>query len=85
MNTKLAWRNLKKNKLYAFVNILGLTVGIASCLLIGIYIKHELSYDRFHTNAERIVRASMEYNSADGPQSVAVSGTKAGPQFKRIL
>jgi putative ABC transport system permease protein len=85
MNTKLAWRNLKKNKLYAFVNILGLTVGIASCLLIGIYIKHELSYDKFHANADKIVRATMEYNLADGPQHVAVSGTKAGPQFKRML
>jgi putative ABC transport system permease protein len=85
MNTKLAWRNLKKNKLYAFVNILGLTVGIASCLLIGIYIKHELSYDKFHANADKIVRATMEYNMADGPQRIAVSGTKAGPQFKRML
>lgn len=85
MNTKLAWRNLKKNKLYAFINILGLTVGIASCLLIGIYIKHETSYDKFHVNGDRIVRATMEYNNADGPQSIAVSGTKAGPQFKRVL
>ncbi|MDN3583332.1 ABC transporter permease [Mucilaginibacter flavus] len=85
MNIKLAWRNFKKNRLYAFINVLGLTVGIASCLLIGIYIKHELSYDRFHTNADNIVRATMEYNTADGPQSIAVSGTKAGPQFKRSL
>ena len=85
MNTKLAWRNLKKNKLYAFINILGLTVGIASCLLIGIYIRHELSYDRFHSNADRIVRATMEYNSSDVTKNIALSGTKAGPQFKRTF
>lgn len=84
INTKLAWRNLKKNKLYAFINILGLTAGIASCLLIGIYIKHELSYDRFNVNANRIVRATMEYKR-EIVQRAAVSGTKPGPQFKRIF
>lgn len=85
MNIKLAWRNLKKNKLYAFVNVLGLTVGIASCLLIGIYIKHEMSYDNFHANADRIVRANMEYSRSGKPHSTAISGTKGGPQFKRTL
>ena len=85
MNTKLAWRNLKKNKLYAFINLLGLTVGMASCLLIGVYIKHELSYDRFQINADRIVRATMEYDASNGPQHIAVTATKAGPQLKRII
>lgn len=84
INIKLAWRSLKKNKLYAFINILGLTVGIASCLLIGIYIQHELSYDRFHVNADRIVRATMEYKH-DVARNAAVSGTKPGPQFKRTF
>jgi putative ABC transport system permease protein len=85
MNTKLAWRNLKKNRLYAFINILGLTVGIASCLLIGIYVKHETSYDNFHVNADRIVRATMEYEHSNGVQHIAVTGTKAGPQLKRMF
>lgn len=85
MNIKLAWRNLKKNKLYAFVNILGLTVGIASCLLIGIYIKHETSYDNFHINKDRIVRANMEYSRGGKLHNTAISGTKGGPQLKRIL
>lgn len=85
MNTKLAWRNLKKNRLYAFINILGLTVGIASCLLIGIYVKHETSYDNFHVNADRIVRATMEYEHSNGAQHIAVTGTKAGPQLKRMF
>jgi putative ABC transport system permease protein len=85
INTKIAWRSLKKNKLYAFINILGLTVGIASCLLIGVYIKHEWSYDRFNVNASRIVRATMEYNRSDGVRQAAVSGTKAAPQFKRTF
>ena len=58
---KTAFRNLRKNKLYSAINIFGLTVGLAACLLIGVYINHELSYDKFNTNADRIVRATMEY------------------------
>src|ERR1700710_1541296 len=82
---KIAWRNLNKNKLYAFINISGLTVGIVSCLLIGIYIKHELSYDRFNQNADNIVRVGMEYSYGGTPQKAAVTGTKVGPQFKRTF
>jgi putative ABC transport system permease protein len=82
---KIAWRNLRKNKLYSLINITGLTVGIISCLLIGVYIKHELNYDRFNTNADKIVRVTMEYNLGGASQKMAVSGTKVGPQFKRIF
>ncbi|HEY4326740.1 MAG TPA: ABC transporter permease [Mucilaginibacter sp.] len=82
---KIAWRNLRKNRLYAFINISGLTIGIVSCLLIGIYIKHELSYDRFNQNADRIVRVTMDYDEGGNPQKVAVTGTKVGPQFKRTF
>ena len=82
---KIAWRNLRKNKLYSFVNIIGLTIGIVSCLLIGVYIKHELSYDRFNQNADKIVRITMEYNLGGASQQMAVSGTKVGPQFKRMF
>jgi putative ABC transport system permease protein len=82
---KIAWRNLKKNRLYAFINITGLTVGIVSCLLIGIYIKHEVSYDRFNENADRIVRVTMDYGHGEAPRKIAVTGTKVGPQFKRTF
>ncbi|HZY38460.1 MAG TPA: ABC transporter permease [Mucilaginibacter sp.] len=79
----IAWRNLKKNRLYAFVNIVGLTIGIVSCLLIGIYIRNELSYDGFNRNADQIVRVTMDYSLGDAPQKIALTGTKVGPQFKR--
>lgn len=82
---KIAWRNLKKNRLYAFVNITGLTVGIVSCLLIGVYIKDELSYDRFNDNADKIVRVTMDYSQGGAPQKTSVTGTKVGPQFKRTF
>jgi putative ABC transport system permease protein len=82
---KIAWRNLKKNKLYSAVNIIGLTIGITSCLLIGLYISHEITYDRFHKNADRIVRVTMDYNFGDAPKQVGITGTKTGPQFKRTF
>src|SRR6186997_233700 len=82
---KTAFRNLGKNKLYSGINIIGLTAGLAACLLIGIYITHELSYDKFNTNAERIVRVTMEYNKAGTVNTTATTGTKIGPQFKRTF
>jgi putative ABC transport system permease protein len=80
---KIALRYLHKNKLYAFVNIIGLTIGITSCILIGLYIWHEQSFDRFHKNADRIARITWEYNFEDKVVNVALTGTKAGPEFKR--
>ena len=80
---KTALRNLRKNKLYSAINIFGLTVGLAACLLIGVYINHEMSYDKFNANANRIVRATMEYSEAGTVNTIATTGTKVGPEFKR--
>jgi putative ABC transport system permease protein len=82
---KIAWRNLKKNRLYSFVNIIGLTIGITSCILISLYIGHELSYDRFHKNADRIVRITMEYSNGGIIGRYAQTGTRVGPQLKRTF
>lgn len=80
---KIAWRNARNNRLYSIVNIAGLTIGIASCLLIGIYVYNELTYDDFHRNADRIARLTMEYQYSGTKGEIAVTGTKAGPEFKR--
>ena len=82
---KTAFRNLGKNKLYSGINIIGLTIGLAACLLIGVFINHELSYDKFNTNADRIVRVTMEYSNAGTVNTTATTGTKVGPQFKRTF
>ena len=79
----IALRYLQKNKLYAFVNIIGLAIGITSCILIGVYIWHEQSFDRFHKNGDRIARVTWEYNFDDKINKVALTGTKVGPEFKR--
>lgn len=54
-------RNIKRQKLFSFINLLGLTVSIASTLLIYLYVRHEFSYDRFHKNAERIYRVNQTF------------------------
>jgi putative ABC transport system permease protein len=82
---KVTWRSIQKNKLYSFVNIVGLTVGITSCILIGLFIWNELSYDRFHSRGERIARVTMEYSSSGTVNKTAVTGTKVGPQFQRVF
>lgn len=57
---KIAFRNLRKNPVYSFINISGLAVGIACCLLIGMYVWHEWSYDDFHTKKDRLYRLTYE-------------------------
>ncbi|MFC1493276.1 ABC transporter permease [candidate division KSB1 bacterium] len=53
---KVALRNIFKHKIYSIINISGLTIGMASCFLIYLFVQHELSYDRYHENADRIYR-----------------------------
>ncbi len=60
---KIAVRNLLRHKGYAFINILGLAVGIAASILIFLYIQNELSYDRFHKNAERTYRLTADWSN----------------------
>ncbi len=66
-NLKITVRNLFKNRLYSSINLIGLTIGIACCLLITVYVKEELAYDRFNKNADRIVLLQQfENNRASG-------------------
>ncbi|CAL65689.1 ABC transporter permease [Christiangramia forsetii] len=59
---KTGWRNILKDKGIFSINITGLAIGIASCLLIMLFVTDELSYDRFHEKAERIVRVVFKAN-----------------------
>jgi len=56
---KIAWRNLLRNISFSLINIFGLAIGIATCLLIMLFVQHELSYDRFNEKADRIVRITF--------------------------
>ena len=55
---KIAFRNLERNKVYSFINIFGLSVGIACCILLCLYIQNELSYDQHHKDGENIYRVT---------------------------
>jgi len=53
---KIAFRNMKRHKGYAFIRVLGLAVGMACCILILLYVRYELSYDRYHPHADHTYR-----------------------------
>jgi putative ABC transport system permease protein len=59
-NLKIALRNLLRQKVYSLINIIGLAVGVASCLLIALFIKNEFSYDKFFNDHDRIYRMVLE-------------------------
>ncbi len=67
---KIALRNLLKYKGYSLINILGLAVGMASCILILLYVHDELSYDQHHEKAEQIYRVTREWFNSDGSSSL---------------
>src|SRR5829696_4068945 len=59
---KIAWRNLSRNKVSSFINIGGLSVGMAVALLIGLWIYEELSFNKYHQNYERIAQVMVRGN-----------------------
>ena len=76
---KVALRIVKKQKAYALINITGLAVGLASCILILLYVISELSYDRYHVNAGRIYRIGVEGNMGGNYVKFPISNLGMGP------
>ncbi len=79
---KTAFRNLIKNKGFTVINILGLALGLATCLLIVFYVFDELSYDRFNTKADRIYRLNNDIKFGGNENSYAVSPAPAAAALK---
>jgi putative ABC transport system permease protein len=80
---KIALRNLARNKIYSFINIAGLSIGLACAMLIILYVKDEISYDRFHKNVNnvyRIVTQGIDKNGAKGRKDPN-TGYLQGPRF----
>jgi len=73
---KIAFRNIKKSKTYSFINILGLAIGVACCILILFYIMDEVSFDSYHENADRIFRV-VDSGDAPGGMSFDLALTSA--------
>ncbi|MCJ0742916.1 ABC transporter permease [Pedobacter montanisoli] len=66
LNLKIALRNLWKNKTYTIINILGLSIGMACCILIFMFINYQMSYDKGYKNEDQIYRVVSTWNYADG-------------------
>jgi putative ABC transport system permease protein len=79
---KTAFRNLMKNKGFTFINVFGLTLGLATCLLIVFYVFDELSYDRYNTKADRIYRINNEIKFGGMENSFAVTPSPAAAALK---
>jgi putative ABC transport system permease protein len=82
---KIAIRNLRKHKFISFINLFGLTVGLTCCLLITIYIIHEVSYDKYQPYADRTYRVSRSFHDQDGVQSLHLGAIAPpfGPYLKQ--
>ncbi|MBE8715564.1 ABC transporter permease [Sphingobacterium hungaricum] len=78
---KIAWRNLSKHKGFSIINILGLALGIATCLIIMLYVNHELSFDKYHAHADRIGRVYFQGNI----QGEAMSESTVMPPLAQAL
>jgi putative ABC transport system permease protein len=76
----IAFRNIRKDMGYSVINILGLTLGITSALLLIIYIADELSYDRYHEKASRVYRVSSTITETDDQFTWIVAQIPFGPQ-----
>lgn len=82
---KIAWRSLAKNPLYTLVNIGGLAAGITCCLLIGIYLAGELSYDAFQTKADRLFRVTDELTVNGAISRDGTIGSMAEPRLSAVF
>src|SRR6478672_5026496 len=61
---KVAWRNLMKSKIFSFINIIGLSVGLTCCMLISVYLYNEVSYDKYHKNRDQLYQLATTFVAA---------------------
>ncbi|HVO72576.1 MAG TPA: ABC transporter permease [Ignavibacteriaceae bacterium] len=80
---KIAFRNLRTHKAYSYINISGLAIGIACCLLILLYIHDELSYDSFHEKADRIFRINTDIKLGPTELHIPVVSDMMGQLLKQ--
>ena len=87
---KVAWRNLKKNKVFSFINVFGLSIGLTCCMLISLYLYNELSYDSYHKNGDRIyqlatifVKEGKEERMANTPAPMAKTMQMDFPEIEK--
>ena len=77
-----AIRNLARNKVFSFINIGGLAIGLAACWLIMLYVQDELNYDRYHANANRIYRIAQHAEWSGGSFNLPLTSQPFAQAFK---
>ncbi len=87
---KIAWKNLQKNKVFSFINIFGLSVGLACCMMITLYILNELSYDKYQKNgadiyqlATTFVQQGQEHKMPNTPAPMAQAMQQDFPEVQQ--
>ena len=78
---KIAFRNLVRNKVYSFINIVGLSIGLACAMLIMLYVKDEVSFDRFHKNVNNIYHIAVKSKHNGQEYKDGNTGWLQGPRF----
>ncbi|WP_310587850.1 ABC transporter permease [Emticicia agri] len=79
----IAFRNLWRHKGFTAINVFGLAIGLTSCLLIVLFVSHELSYDRYHANADRMYRMTLYGKMDEKEIKLAYTSEPAGPALLR--
>jgi putative ABC transport system permease protein len=80
---KATWRTLYREKSYALINLCGLSLAIACCLILGLYLRNELTYDRHNTRHKQIYRAECEITVNGAPTNFAFTSIALGPVLKQ--
>ncbi len=82
----IAWRNLMRNKVFSLINIAGLSIGLACCLLIVLFAKDELSFDRFHKDIDNLYQLTCRVVENNGKESLfGIASDIQGPTFAREI
>ena len=83
---KIAWRTIAKNKLYSFINITGLSIGLCICMLITLFVKDEFSFDQFQKHKNEIYRLVVNETSPKGEKNkYGITGMLHGPAFQKQI
>lgn len=78
----VAFRNIRRNKIFSLINIGGLAVGLAACWIILLYVKNEMSFDRYHASADRIYRIAQHGEWSGGGFNMALTSAPFAGAFK---
>lgn len=78
----IAIRNLKRQKVYSFINIVGLSVGIMACIIILLYVQNESSYEKFYPDAEKIYRVTSHYETSGTASKLAIAPSKVAHESR---